>query len=70
MFERVVLDVSLCIALLGLAAFLVCMAVYIVALTCRLTGVPMDRKKAVEAVEEKEKREKTELAKSKVGKII
>lgn len=65
-----VLKVVICICLVCLSAFLGCMAGYVCFLTFRMTGLPMDKKKAAEAMEEKERKEKAERARAKVGKII
>lgn len=65
-----VLSSCICIALLALSAFLVAMTAYVFTLAWRASGMPMDKKKAVEAIEEKERRERNELAKAKVGKIM
>lgn len=67
---EMVLRIILCVCLISLTAFLCCMAGYVCLLTFRMTGLPTDRRKAVEAMEEKERKEKAERERAKVGKII
>ena len=65
-----IMQSCICIALLAMSAFLVAMTAYVFTLAWRASGMTLDKKKAVETVEEKERRERNELAKAKVGKII
>ena len=65
-----IMQSCICISLLALSAFLVAMTAYVFTLAWRASGIPMDRKKAMETVEDNERRARSELAKAKVGKII
>lgn len=70
MCEGIVLRLVLVIAMLSFSLFMVTMALSVFAFAWRSLGIQVDRKKAIEAIEEKAKREKAEREMTKVGKII
>jgi hypothetical protein len=70
MCEGIVLKVMLMIAMLSFSVFMVTMALSVFALAWRSLGIQVDRKKAIEAIEEKARREKAEREMAKVGRIV
>ena len=64
------MKVVLVIVMLSFSAFMAAMSVFVSALAWRSLGIQVDRKKAVEAQEEKERQQKADRERLKVGKVI
>ena len=70
MCETLAMRILLWIVMLSFSAFLAAMSVFVTALAWRALGIQVDRKKVIEAIEEKERQQKAERERQKVGRII
>ena len=70
MCETMAMRILLGVLVLSFSAFMAAMSVFVTALAWRSLGIQVDRRKAIEAMEEKERQQKVERERLKVGRVI